>query len=399
MLKHILKLALIVLLFVNWQSSEKCTEMSFAENDEVLSIRIFSQIKVQSFIIKSEIGNYSLWANGIEILNTITNPSIKLTCINDSIELKSADRLVGKFKRIKFSCADQDATFQIKMLLPERKPRLYQNNMLVDVEQGYLMCVNEIELDNYIGGVVQAESGRLSHPEFYKVQTILARTFALAHIQKHALEGFSLCDHTHCQAYFGKPTELNIIKSVFETKNKIVVDENLNLIEAAFHSNSGGQTLNSEDVWGSKLSYLRSVNDTFSLKMPNAKWERKIAKDDWLSYLKIKHNYPIDDEDAKLLAFNFKQDTRKPFLESNNIKVPLKIVRTDFQLKSTYFSIMPKGDSLIFKGKGFGHGVGMCQEGAMRMAKLGYTYLDILNFYYQNTQLIDLRLLDFFKDE
>lgn len=399
MLKHILKLALIVLLFVNWQSSEKCTEMSFADNDEVLSIRIFSQIKVQSFIIKSEIGNYSLWANGIEILNTITNPSIKLTCINDSIELKSADRLVGKFKRIKFSCADQDATFQIKMLLPERKPRLYQDNMLVDVEQGYLKCVNEIELDNYIGGVVQAESGRLSHPEFYKVQTILARTFALAHIQKHALEGFSLCDHTHCQAYFGKPTELNIIKSVFETKNKIVVDENLNLIEAAFHSNSGGQTLNSEDVWGSKLSYLRSVNDTFSLKMPNAKWERKIAKDDWLSYLKIKHNYPIDDEDAKLLAFNFKQDTRKPFLESNNIKVPLKIVRTDFQLKSTYFSIMPKGDSLIFKGKGFGHGVGMCQEGAMRMAKLGYTYLDILNFYYQNTQLIDLRLLDFFKDE
>ena len=399
MLKHILKLALIVLLFVNWQSSEKCTEMSFAENDEVLSIRIFSQIKVQSFIIKSEIGNYSLWANGIEILNTITNPLIKLTCINDSIELKSADRLVGKFKRIKFSCADQDATFQIKMLLPERKPRLYQDNMLVDVEQGYLKCVNEIELDNYIGGVVQAESGRLSHPEFYKVQTILARTFALAHIQKHALEGFSLCDHTHCQAYFGKPTELNIIKSVFETKNKIVVDENLNLIEAAFHSNSGGQTLNSEDVWGSKLSYLRSVNDTFSLKMPNAKWERKIAKDDWLSYLKIKHNYPIDDEDAKLLAFNFKQDTRKPFLESNNIKVPLKIVRTDFQLKSTYFSIMPEGDSLIFKGKGFGHGVGMCQEGAMRMAKLGYTYLDILNFYYQNTQLIDLRLLDFFKDE
>jgi stage II sporulation protein D len=399
MLKHILKLALIVLLFVNWQSSEKCTEMSFADNDEVLSIRIFSQIKVQSFIIKSEIGNYSLWANGIEILNTITNPLIKLTCINDSIELKSADRLVGKFKRIKFSCADQDATFQIKMLLPERKPRLYQDNMLVDVEQGYLKCVNEIELDNYIGGVVQAESGRLSHPEFYKVQTILARTFALAHIQKHALEGFSLCDHTHCQAYFGKPTELNIIKSVFETKNKIVVDENLNLIEAAFHSNSGGQTLNSEDVWGSKLSYLRSVNDTFSLKMPNAKWERKIAKDDWLSYLKIKHNYPIDDEDAKLLAFNFKQDTRKPFLESNNIKVPLKIVRTDFQLKSTYFSIMPKGDSLIFKGKGFGHGVGMCQEGAMRMAKLGYTYLDILNFYYQNTQLIDLRLLDFFKDE
>jgi stage II sporulation protein D len=399
MLKHILKSGFIILLFVNWQSSINYKYIPFADNDEVLTIRLFSQIKVQSFTIKPELGNYIVWANGIEVLNTTANPSIKLTYLNDSIELKSADRLVGKFKRIKFSSSDQGATFQVKMLLPERKPRLYQDNIIVDVEQGNLKCVNEIELDNYVGGVVQAESGRLSHPEFYKVQTILARTFALAHIQKHALEGFSLCDHTHCQAYFGKPTELNIIKSVFETKNKIVVDENLNLIEAAFHSNSGGQTLNSEDVWGSKLSYLRSVNDSFSLKMPNAKWERKIAKDDWISYLKIKHNYPVDDEDAKLLAFNFKQDTRKPFLESNNIKVPLKIVRTDFQLKSTFFSIVPKDDSLIFKGKGFGHGVGMCQEGAMRMAKLGYTYLDILNFYYQNTQLIDLRLLDFFKDE
>jgi stage II sporulation protein D len=225
--------------------------------------------------------------------------------LNDSIEIKTADRIVGKYKRIKISSSDQNPTFQIKMILPDRKPRLYQDHLEVDVEQGFLKCVNEIELDNYIGGVVQAESGRLSNPEFYKVQTILARTFALAHIQKHALEGFSLCDQTHCQAYFGKPTELKIIKSVFETKNKVVVDENLNLIEAAFHSNSGGQTLNSEDVWGSKLSYLRSVNDTFSLKMPNAKWERKIAKDDWLSYLKIKHNYPTEDNEAILLACNF----------------------------------------------------------------------------------------------
>jgi len=399
MLSRSLKLSLIVLLFVNWQSRNSSKYFYFANNDEVLTIRIFSQIKIQSFTFNSEIGNYSVCSDGIEVINTTTSPSVKLTYLNDSIEIKTADRIVGKYKRIKISSSDQNPTFQIKMILPDRKPRLYQDHLVVDVEQGFLKCVNEIELDNYIGGVVQAESGRLSNPEFYKVQTILARTFALAHIQKHALEGFSLCDQTHCQAYFGKPTELKIIKSVFETKNKVVVDENLNLIEAAFHSNSGGQTLNSEDVWGSKLSYLRSVNDTFSLKMPNAKWERKIAKDDWLSYLKIKHNYPTEDNEAILLACNFKQDTRKTFLEVNNIKVPLKIVRTDFQLKSTYFSIVPVGDSLVFRGKGFGHGVGMCQEGAMRMAKLGYTYLDILNFYYQNTQLIDLRHLDFFKDE
>jgi stage II sporulation protein D len=189
------------------------------------------------------------------------------------------------------------------------------------------------------------------------------------------------------------------MKAVTDTKGKVVVDDNLNLIDAAFHSNSGGQTANSEDVWGSRLPYLRSVNDTFSTKMPNAKWERKMAKEDWLSYLKLKHNYPIQDSNARWLALTFKQENRKPYLEANNVRVPLKNVRTDLQLKSTFFSVVSVGDSVIFKGRGFGHGVGMCQEGAMRMAKLGYKYPEVINFYYQKTQLIDLHKLSFFKDE
>jgi stage II sporulation protein D len=189
------------------------------------------------------------------------------------------------------------------------------------------------------------------------------------------------------------------MKAVNDTKGKVVVDDNLNLIDAAFHSNSGGQTANSEDVWGSKLSYLRSVNDSFSTKMPNAKWERKMATDDWLSYLNLKHNYPIQDSNARWLALTFKQDNRNPYLEANNIKVPLKNVRTDLQLKSTFFSIFSQGDSVVFKGRGFGHGVGMCQEGAMRMAKLGYKCPEVINFYYQKTQLVDLHKLSFFKDE
>jgi stage II sporulation protein D len=133
--------------------------------------------------------------------------------------------------------------------------------------------------------------------------------------------------------------------------------------------------------------------------MPNAKWERKMAKEDWLSYLKLKHNYPVQDSNALWLALNFKQDSRIHYFEANNIRVPLKNVRTDLQLKSTFFSIFVLGDTIIFKGKGFGHGVGMCQEGAMKMAKLGYKCPEVINFYYQKTQLIDLHVLNFFKDE
>lgn len=383
------------------QSSTKIifkTERKYSA-DEVVNIRIFSQLKIQSFTFSPEAGIYSVWANGTEIVTTSKFPIIKFSLVNDSIEVKTFETVIGKFKRLKVSSPDIIKSFRLKLISPDRKPRFYEENLYITTEAGELRCINEISLDNYIAGVVQAESGRRSFQEFYKVQAILARTFALSHLQKHGTEGFNLCDYTHCQAYFGKTTELDIMKAVTDTKGQVVVDDNLNLIDAAFHSNSGGQTANSEDVWGSRLTYLRSVNDTFSTKMPNAKWERKMAKDDWLTYLKLKHNYPIQDSNARWLALTFKQDNRRSYLEANNVRVPLKNVRTDLQLKSTFFSIFPQGDTLVFKGRGFGHGVGMCQEGAMRMAKLGYKYPEVINFYYQKTQLIDLHKLNFFKDE
>lgn len=384
---------------INSASNSTSEIKKFSLSEDVVFIKIYSQTKLQSFTFSSESGIYTLWNDGIEIFNTSKFPIIKFSYVNDSIEVKTFENTIGKFKRLKLTCSDIGKSFRFKPVLPDRKPRFYEDNLVIETDNGLLKCINEISLDKYICGVVQAESGKRSYHEFYKVQAILARTFALSHLQKHGAEGFNLCDFTHCQAFFGKTTELEIMKAVSDTKGKVVVDENLNLIDAAFHSNSGGETANSEDVWGKRLPYLRSVNDTFSMKMPNARWERKMAKEDWLTYLKLKHNYPIQDSNARWIALTFKQDNRKPYLEASNVKVPLKNVRTDLQLKSTFFSIVPQGDTLIFKGRGFGHGVGMCQEGAMRMAKLGYKYTDVINFYYQNTQLIDLHKLNFFRDE
>lgn len=370
-----------------------------SSTEEVVTIRIFSHLNIQAFTISPDIDIYDVVADGKVLFNNSAHPLVKFTLLQDSIEVKTFEANFGKFKSVQLRATTPNRSFKLKLNNPDRKARVYQDNLDISVEGNGLKLINEITLDNYIGGVVQAEAGRRSYAEFYKVQSILARTFALSHLQKHLAEGFALCDQTHCQAYFGKTTETEIMKAVNDTRDIVVVDENLNLIDAAFHSNSGGETANSEDVWGKKLSYLRSVNDSFSVKMPNARWERKMAKEDWLSYLKLKHNYPVQDSNARWKAITFRQDTRKPYLEANNVKVPLKNVRTDLQLKSTFFTIIPQGDSLLFRGRGFGHGVGMCQEGAMRMAKLGYKYSDMISFYYQNIQLIDLHKLNFFRDE
>jgi stage II sporulation protein D len=373
---------------------------SFFVPAEFVYIRIFAHLKLNEFETLMSPDVYRVMADGNTIELNPTHFNFRFRIKNDSVEVMQANKLLGTFAYVKFYTADPLNEFKLKLIQPVRPLRTYQGNVSFTVVDGSIRAVNEILLDNYIAGVTEAEAGSRSSLEFYKVQAILARTFALAHINKHVEEGFSLCDQVHCQAYFGKPRESRIFSAIEATKNKVVVDENLNLIVAAFHSNSGGQTANSEDVWGSKTSYLKSVPDSFSMAMPNARWQRKMLTEDWLSYLSLKHNYPIDDSAAREMALNFRQDDRKVFLEMNEIKVPLKIVRQDLQLKSTFFTIRPLGkDSILFSGRGYGHGLGMCQEGAMSMGKKGYSYEQILEFYYQSILLIDLHKLSFFKDE
>ncbi|MCC6372285.1 MAG: SpoIID/LytB domain-containing protein [Bacteroidia bacterium] len=372
---------------------------SFFIPSENLQVRIYAHLKISSAQLVINRGDYRVLADGTLFDKLKLNDVFKFSLKNDSLLMYKNDSLVGLFRYVKF-VSTSEGELKVKLTDPDRKVRTYLDNMSVNVSESYIRLVNEIGIDNYIAGVTEAEAGTRASIEFYKVQAILARTFALAHINKHVTEGFSLCDQVHCQAYYGKPHDLSIHRAVEVTRGKVVVDENLNLIIAAFHSNSGGQTANSEDVWGTRTPYLKSIEDTFSLRMPNAKWVRKMLADDWLTYLKIKHNFPSDKPEGKEAALNFRQDARKIFLECNNVRIPLKTIRTDLQLKSTFFTITQLGtDSVLFTGRGYGHGLGMCQEGAMRMVRLGYSYTDILNFYYQNTQLIDLHKLNFFKDE
>lgn len=372
---------------------------SFFIPTENILVRLYSHLKINTVSVQVVKGDYKVMGDGKLLAESSGEYFFKLDYQDDSIKVHAFDKYLGKYKYIKF-LSDNGNEIRIRLMNPDRKPRVYQQSLAFSVGEGNIRIINEVEVDHYIAGVTEAETGRRAGQEFYKVQAILARTFALAHINKHVAEGFSLCDQVHCQVYYGKPKEPSITTAVESTKNMVVVDDNLNLIVAAFHSNSGGQTANSEDVWGARTTYLRSIKDTFSLKMPNATWQRKMLIDDWLTYLKLKHNYPTDNPSAREIALNFQQPERKTFLEASNVKVPLKFVRQDLQLKSTFFSITPlDNDTLLFAGRGYGHGLGMCQEGAMLMCKKGYSFDQILNFYYKNIQIIDLNKLKFFRDE
>ena len=373
----------------------------FDFNEESVSINIFSSIKINELLIAPQKGNYTLIADGNKLLELDETSIIKASLIDDKIEIKAFENNLGTFKNISFVSESDEKYFKIKLLNPDRKPRFYDDNLSISIDEKLgLKLINTTEIDNYIAGVSEAEAGKSAGIEFYKVQSVLARTYALAHLYKHLPEGFNLCDQVHCQAFNGKSINKYIVDAVIETKGQVVVDKDLQLITAAFHSNSGGQTANSEDVWGATTTYLKSVIDTFSLKMPNAYWKKNMAKEEWLNYLKSKHKFPVQSDSAVSSALSFKNNSRKAYLEFENIKIPFKTLRTDLKLKSAFFDIDfdKENNNVIFSGRGFGHGIGLSQEGAIYMTKSGYSYKDVLNFYYQNIHIIDLKELHFFKE-
>lgn len=376
-----------------------CTHILFAQ--ELVQIGILGTYKYSHIKISFQ-GQYALqYDNNSELLKLNPQQFYYVEVSNDSLVL--FDNWNGKViqaRYIQFFANDYTSSSFTIMADKLKKERSYKGHLKIQATQGYLKLINTLELDDYVCGVVNAEVGKGRHPEFYKAQTLIVRTYALSHLYKHITEGFNLCDEVHCQVYYGMCLASSILDAVKSTHNLVIVDNDLNLIVAAFHSNSGGQTVNSEDIWGNKKEYLRSVKDTFSIGMPSYKWHKKIPLNDWINYLK-KYKYPVKDSNALNYALNFKQSHRAIYLQYNDIKIPLKNIREELKLMSTFFDIQLNNnkDSVIFYGKGFGHGVGLSQEGAMRMAKLGLNFKQIINFYYQNVLLIDLKKLNFFKEE
>jgi stage II sporulation protein D len=95
----------------------------------------------------------------------------------------------------------------------------------------------------------------------------------------------------------------------------------------------------------------------------------------------------LNDEFLVVKALNFEQKQRKTFFIDPSLGIPLRDVRAAFNLRSTFFSCEPVGEKILLKGKGFGHGIGLCQEGAMEMVGQGKTYNEILKYYFKGSKL------------
>jgi stage II sporulation protein D len=375
-----LKLLLFVSLFVS------ITGFSSAGN--YLDIKVFTGYNVISLNFTPLSGKYSVFFADKKITDILKNQSITLKVEKDSIRVIKGTANLGIFTSLTLSGGGLLNSFKVKPANTDIKERIYDDDLRLSVVDGKLLIINHVEIESYVAGVVQSEGGGSAKDnDFYLVQAITCRTYAMNNIKKHSKEGFNLCDSMHCQLYQNRCKNYEILAATYKTAGDVIVDKDNKMISAAFHANSGGQTVNSEDVWNIPTSYLKSVKDTFSSKMPNATWEYKILQTNWLDYLSTRFNYNITDPAKKNFALGYKQNTRQVYFADS---IPLTVIRQDLGLKSTWFSIVDQqGGYLIFKGKGYGHGVGLSQQGAIRMAQLGYSYMDIIKFYYKDVNVVD----------
>lgn len=347
--------------------------------------KVFKTIDVRTFS-----GRYFLLNDKNDTLKLLTAGDRLTFTVKDWKLLLKNDTGTFTSSYYTLQAVDSTAAFSLENPAIKQTP-VYDGSLRIAANGGKIKLVNYVLLEQYVDDVLHAEVGKDHTYELYKVQATISRTYALTNMGKHKAEYYNLCDKVHCQVYngHGKPNN-GIDSAVAITRGEVIVYNN-KIIDAAFHANCGGQTVNSEDVWNHPVPYLRSVTDSFCLRSPGAYWEKCIKADEWTKYFMGIADIKPGEKDT--LIFQFDQPTRMLYYISKNKKIPLRQMRTDLKLRSTFFSVSKAGNDIILCGKGYGHGVGLCQEGASVMARRGYDYKQIIAFYFKGVNIVPLSSL------
>jgi stage II sporulation protein D len=253
-------------------------------------------------------------------------------------------------------------------------------------EKGEIYVINEIPLEDYVKGVVAAEEGSQWDIEALKAQAVAARTYAVYQRlnSKTSKMGYNLTSTVLHQAYKGSDIPENIVKAVDATKGEVIMYDGSPIL-AYYHSTSGGMTEDPAEVFGKSYPYLKPVETDCELS-PYYVWEKRISASDIEKSLNISglKNIIIDSYTVskRVKVFRLVTETGDIEVTGNNFRKSIGWS----ELPSTFITGLTRdGNIYIFEGKGYGHGVGMCQWSALEMAKEGKSYKEILSKFYPGT--------------
>lgn len=360
---------------------------------EMVSVGLYRASSISELTLELDANSSLELQKGLQIQGNYQHPLFRIVAKGNKMDVYLSKTLLGDFTQLVCRSTPSNSVV-LKPTKPDYKGNRYTGNLIITSEKGVLKMINRLDENDYLVGVLRGEVGYDKALALYQVHAILSRTYERYYQWRHKADGFEVCDQTHCQVFKGyfdyKPYHIAV-----KTTDNIVVRDSATgeLAELLFHSNCGGQTNASEDVWKSTLSYCRSVDDTFCLSSQNAFWEKKISLEKFCNKLNI--TLPVDSlQHAELCSSicSFSND-RPHDMELMGKHFRMIDLRSRLDLKSAWFDWECRDEFVYIYGKGFGHGVGLCQEGAIRMAALGYSPEDIIHHYFTSVKLTGIPLL------
>ncbi len=288
-----------------------------------------------------------------------------------------------------------------------------ESDMKIEVYNHKTDEIMTLYLEEYVRNVVAAEVPAAFEVEAIKAQAVAARTYAVWKINRFKDSvnpdhpGASLCtDHQHCQEWLsfqeledrhGKSWIKNYwpkIEEAVAATAGVIMTYNMEAIEPLYHSTSGGQTENSEDVYVSALPYLRSVSSPYEERSPVLVDTKTVSVSEFVNAIKGRYSdFSIKQNNiaSEITIADRSVGGTIKLIKIGNKELKGSEVRDIFQLRSSDFTITVRGNSIEFTTRGYGHGVGMSQWGANGMAERGATYEEILKHYYQGIDLSKIK--------
>jgi len=352
-------------------------------------IRTFTRSKPVTVVFTPLSGDYFLSTAAEDSLLVKVNEPVIITRYNNKVIYKTIDGDSQVIDSVLFRPLSSEALFLLRAPGKKEAVKTLDGRLLIKSFPGSLLILNITETENYLPGVVRAEAGSRGPLEYFRTQAVVARTYAYRHDERHSLDGYNLCDDTHCQVYPGIISDSVIIKACSSTAGKVLVDKDSILIISAFHGNCGGQTASSKDVWVTEQPYLVSIADPYCTSANNSRWEKPVTAALWQGFLRSKGIDAV--QYSQTITASSAQAKRTRYYMLAGKEIPNEDIRLAFNLKSSFFTVIPVADSVVIKGRGYGHGVGLCQDGARVMAARGKTFKEITLFYYPGTVITDIK--------
>jgi stage II sporulation protein D len=299
------------------------------------------------------------------------------------------------------SRGDKETRGRIDTEQVDASARLANTRMPVRVHLARGNVTRTMSLQDYVLGVVAAEGSVEDELESLKALAVTSRTYALKNLHRHQSDNYDFCTLTHCQQYMAISREDardSVVRAVEETAGEILRDSNSQIVESYFSASCGGMTADIRSLWGvAPRSYLRGTRDDNCSDRPNSSWTDVISAENLAAAL---HSDPRSDVGS--IVNNVRVLKRDATGRAERMELSGERRRTlrgwDFKiivgrrlgwnlLKSSRFEVSREGANFIFHGSGFGHGLGLCQEGAHVMAANGIGYRQILARYFPGTSL------------